>query len=133
MAFGGVGLHLGEGHGAERLLLGGVVVDVGLGHVGEDEERVGGHLLGEQGGGEVLVDDRVDAREGAALAAHHGDAAAARADDADAVADHVDDRLAGHDLDGLGAGHHAAPAPPGVLAHGVALLEHHLLRLGFAE
>src|SRR5665647_1170473 len=28
------------------------------------------------GGGEVLVDDRVDAREGAALAAHHGDAAA---------------------------------------------------------
>ena len=69
VAFGGVGLHLGEGHGAERPLFGGVVVDVGLGHVGEDEERVGGHILGEQGGGEVLVDDRVDAREGAALLA----------------------------------------------------------------
>src|SRR5450759_5149483 len=51
------------------------------------------------------------------------DLAAARADHADAVADHVDDRLAGHDLDGLGAGHDAAPAPPGVLAHGEALLE----------
>ena len=42
----------------------------------------------------------------------------------------VADRLELDDLAGLGAGHDASPAAARVLAHGEALLEHHLLRLG---
>ena len=44
----------------------------------------------------------------------------------------VADRLELDDLARLGAGHDAAPAAARVLAHGEALLEHHLLRLGLA-
>ena len=102
---------------------------VGLGHVGEDEERVGAELAREQRRREVLVDDRVDAGEGAA-AAHHRHAAAAGADDEAAAVDEVADGLELDDLARLGAGHHAPPAASRVLAHGEALLEHHLLRLG---
>ena len=59
---------------------------------------------------------------------HHGHAAAARADDEAARVDEASDRLELDDLAGLGAGHHAAPAAPRVLAHREALLEHHLPR-----
>ena len=84
---------------------------------------------GEQRRGEVLVDHRVDAGERAA-APHHGHAAAARADDEGAGLGEVAHGLELDDLPGLGAGHDAAPAAARVLAHGEALLEHHLPRLG---
>ena len=44
----------------DGLLVPGAVVGVDVRYVGEDEQEVGLEFLGEQGGREVLVDDRLD-------------------------------------------------------------------------
>ena len=49
-----------------------------VGHVGEDQQGVGTELPGQQRGGQVLVDDRLDAVEAAVRPAAHRDPAAAR-------------------------------------------------------
>ena len=61
--------------------LGRAPADDGVGDVGGDDEHVGADGAGEQGGREVLVDDRLDAVHGAVGAADDGDAAAAGRDD----------------------------------------------------
>ena len=126
VAFGGQRLHLAHRHRVDGALVGRAVVDIHLGDVGEDQQDVGADLLGEQGGGEILVDDRRDAVETAAAVARHGDAAAARADHERPALDQGRDRRAGDDLAGLRRRHDPPPAAAGVLAHGDALLEHHL-------
>ncbi|SKF62401.1 Uncharacterised protein [Mycobacteroides abscessus subsp. abscessus] len=61
MALGGDLLHLGQPDGADLTRLGGSPPDDGVRHVGGDHQDVGAHLLGQQGGGQVLVDDCLDA------------------------------------------------------------------------
>ena len=79
---GGVRLHLGEGHPAELALPRAVPQSSdGVVDVGGDDEHVGAEGAGEQGGGEVLVDDGLDAAQPAVGLAHDGDAAAAGRDD----------------------------------------------------
>ena len=63
------------------MLLGGVVVGVDAVGIGQDEQGVGFEVFGEDGCGEVFVDDCFDALEFAGVVADDGDAAAAGADD----------------------------------------------------
>ncbi len=101
---------LGEGDPAELALLRGAPVDRGVVDVGGDDEHVGLEGAGEQGGGEVLVDDGLDAAEPAVGLAHHGDAAAAGRDDDVAGLEQRAHRADVEHLERLGGGHDAAPA-----------------------
>jgi hypothetical protein len=99
----------GHPHGA---LGGRAMVEVDGVDVGEQQERVGAEVDGEQRGGEVLVDDRFDPGEGSVRRADHGHAAAAGADHEDAAGGQAPDRFQLDDRAGLGRGHDAAPETP---------------------
>src|SRR3954467_12409580 len=74
---------LGDAHPAQRPGGRRPEVDHHVRDVGGDDERVGADLAGEDRGGEVLVDDGLDAAEAGAVPAvvGHRDAAATGADD----------------------------------------------------
>src|SRR3954469_424582 len=61
LAGGGVRAHLRDAHAAQCSLLRRPEVDHHVRDVGGDDEGLGVHLAGEDGGGEVLVDDGLDA------------------------------------------------------------------------
>ena len=95
-------LGLGDGHAGDALALLGVAeVLVRAVDVGEDDEHVRVDEGAEDGGGEVLVDDGLDARDDALLVTHHRDATAAGRDDDDAVVNEVLDCGTLNDLNGL--------------------------------
>ena len=72
---------LGHGQAVEPALVGLAPVHGHLIDAGGDREQVGAQLGGQQRAGGVLVDDRLDALEGAVVAAHDGDATATAGDD----------------------------------------------------
>ena len=100
----------GGGQIVQPLLVGLVEVDSHLLHGGEDDEHIGVQLLGQQLGGEVLVDDGGRALQVVMLGTVDGDAAAAAADDDVAAVAEGADGAQLHNLLGLGGGHIAAPA-----------------------
>ena len=124
------GLHLGAHAAARELAGGGVLAQLGdgdaaqgpggrraevhhdVGDVGGDDQGVGVELAGEDRGGEVLVDDGLDAAQRGAVLAVVGDrdAAAAGADDDEAGPGQRVDRGGVDDGLRLGRGDHAAPA-----------------------
>ena len=98
-------------------------VDGHLLHGGEDDEHIGVQQLRQLGGGEILVDDGGRAYQ-TAVAAHHGDTAAAYGDDHGAAVHQRPDGILLDDIHGLGGGDHLTPATTGVLHHGAATLGH---------
>ena len=70
--------------------------------VGQQQQRIGAELVGEQGGREVLVDDGLDAVQGAVGSRRHGNSAAARADHDDAGVEEPANGLQLDDLARLG-------------------------------
>ena len=99
---------------AQLLLLVRAEAGVDRRHLGQDHEPVGAELAREEGGGAVLVDHRVDARE--VLAAPRGrDAAAADGDDDRARGEQRADRAELDHLERLRRGHDAPPAAAGVV------------------
>ena len=114
-------LRLGRAHAKQRALPARAEVLDDARDRGQQHEDVEAERDAELGRGAVLVDDRRHARERAAARADGDAAAAAGDDDLAALGEHLD-RLELEDLDGLGAGHHAAPAAPGVLADDPAAL-----------
>ena len=109
---GGVLAHLGDGDPAQRP--GGRLpeVDHHVGDVGGDDEGVGAELAGQDRGGEVLVDDGLDAAQGGPVPAvvRDRDATAAGADDDEAGAGQGVDRRGVDDGLRLGGGDDPAPA-----------------------
>ena len=88
----------------------------------EQEQDVGGAVLGEQLSAQVLVDDGGHALVAALVrvVAHDGDSAAAAGDDDELVVEQVEDGVGLDDLLGLGGRHDAAPSAAGVLDEGHA-------------
>ena len=82
LPLGQVALGLLDGQLAQVDLLGGAVVEADGIDRGADGEVVNAQLVGQQRGGEVLVDDRLDADVLGALATHRDAAATAGHDDA---------------------------------------------------
>ena len=111
------------GHPVEPPLPRGAPVQVDAVHVGGHQEQVRGHVLGQQLAGQVLVDDRFHAGQGAGCGGrvHGRDAPAASADDHGPPVQQPGDRLDLQDLPGLGRRHHPAPRRP-VLPERPALL-----------
>ena len=91
----------------QTLLVGLVEVDGHLLHGGEDDEHIGVQLLGQQLGGEVLIDNGSRALQVVALGTVDGDAAAAAADDDVAAVAEGADGAQLHDLLGLGGRPHS--------------------------
>src|SRR4051794_36852109 len=116
LAVGGVPAHLAGGDPAERPRRWRAEVDHHVGHVGGDDEGVGADLGAEDGSGQVLVDDGLDAAETRLVrAAVHPvvgdrDATAAGADDDEAGRDERRDGRPVDDGARLRGGDDAAPA-----------------------
>jgi hypothetical protein len=111
----------------------GVLGAEAVGHgvdVGQQQQGVGVHGAGQQGGGQVLVHDRLDAAQRARGVRHHRDAAAARADHQRAgLEQHPDERQL-HQLERLGGRND--PAPRGAItAYRPAALGRQVPRLRF--
>ena len=129
LALVGQALGLVGGELLELLLVGLAEVD---GHVldgREQEQDVGGAVLGEQLAAQVLVDDGGHALVAALVrvVAHDGDSAAAAGDDDELVVEQVEDGVGLDDLLGLGGRHDAAPSAAGVLDEGhLGVLGHDL-------
>ena len=73
-------LRLRQREVVERSLLGRAEAQRHFLNGGRDQEEIRGEVVGEKGGGEVLVDDRGDAVQIPVLVGHDRDAAAARRD-----------------------------------------------------
>ena len=113
----------GGGQVVQTLLVGLAEVDGHLLHGGEDDEHIGVQQFRQLGGGEILVDDGGRSYQ-TAVAAHHGDTAAAYGDDHGAAVHQRPDGILLDDIHGLGGGDHLTPATTGVLHHGAATLGH---------
>lgn len=101
-------------------------------YVRDQQQHVGVKGFGQQGGGEVLVDDGLHAAQPAGLGVpHHRDTAPAGADHDRPGIEQQPDQAGLHDPLRLWGRHHPAPALP-VLAHGPAAFRGQLacLRLG---
>ena len=120
----GVPAQLGEGDPLEVALLRGAPVDGGVVDVGGDDEDVGVEGAREQGGGEVLVDDGLDAVEPAVGVADDGDAAPAGGDDDVAGGEQRPHGLDVDDLERLGRGDDAAPALVAAVLPDLPVLHH---------
>ena len=95
---------------------------------GQQDERVGVAVLGEQLAAHVLVDDGGDALVGplVPIVAHHGDAAPTAGDDDELVIKEVQDTLVLDYLLGVGRGDDTSPTPTGVLDEGHVRMRGHL-------
>ena len=115
---------------ATRGLLRRAPVEVHGVDVGRDDEQVGAQPLGEHGGGPVLVDDGLDAGQGARpRPVHRGDATAPGADDHAALVEQPAHRAGLEDAQRRRGRHD--PTPGGaVLADRPALLGREPLRVG---
>ena len=109
-AIGDAGGRLGERQHGHAGLAGRPATETDGRDIGQEEQRLGPHGLGEQHGGEVLVDHGLQAGEGAIVAAGNGDAAAARGDDDGPAVDEGAQARRLHDLERCGRGHDAPPA-----------------------
>src|SRR3954454_17771754 len=113
---GRVPAHLRDGHPAEGTLGRRSEVDHHVRDVGRDDERVRVQLAAQDRGGEVLVDDRLDAAQPCPVPAvlGHRDATTTGADDDEAGGCQRVDRGRVDDGPGFGGGDHPAPAllPP---------------------
>ena len=99
---------------------------------GQQEQNVGGAVLGEELAAHVLVDDGGNALVAAlvVVVADDGNAAATAGDDDELVVEEVEDGVGLDDLLGLRGSHNATPAAAGVLnERHVRILRHDLLGL----
>src|SRR6478736_5426019 len=126
VAGGGIRLHLGERDPADVVGVGRAPAGDGVRDVGRDDERVGVDGAGEQGGREVLVDNRLDAVHGAVTAADDGDATTAGRDDDVTSGEERVERMRLEDLDGLGGGDDATPALLAAVLPALAVVDERL-------
>ena len=124
-------LRLLEGHSVEPLLVGLAKVDGNLFDRCGDQEQLRADLLGKQGGGKVLVDDRGDTFVLAIALIDNRDAAAAHGDDGHAGIDQQLDRFQLEDLPGHRGSDNPPPAAPGILHNRPAHLPFASLCFGF--
>ena len=113
-----------ERDGSEVPLIGCVVIEKSLLHGCRYEQEVGMQCSGQKTGGQVLVNDALDARKVSCLILHNGDTTTADGYDNKATLNEGFYSVTFDDLLGLRRWHNTAPATACILDHSPALLSH---------